>query len=1082
MKRLLTRMMAVLLIFALALPASAAPEAEAEPCGTDKVTLLLIPRSGYSLARAAADAGLAADDYALTAEGAAVRTAAAQLLDDVCAAAALAAHCCTETARWTAALVALAVEADADDIPYLRAAGDLAAAPLQFDVYEAAHYLALEEETAAETAEPVESAAPDLVVNVTASPIPAAGDGTVIAVIDSGFDADARWLTLPEGASPALTGDALFDRLALTGRTVPDEGQNAAKVPFLFNYTAPGEPVAAAASHGTRVAALAGANHGDEYDGTAPGAQLLLMKVFGETLEAGADEAAILSAIDDALLLGADVINLSLGFPAGEGGEGAGLAEAVAAAQAVGVGIVAAAGNGGETGAGSFFYARTNSAFYPTDHPDRGTIAAPASLPGVIAVGAATGSYGSASALVDEAGSRISYTDTCPEFIVQHNIGARSFADLLGGAAFAYVAVPGVGAAADYTGLNVVGRVALVERGEISFAEKTQHAAAAGAIGVIVYDNDPETDGAVSMQLDGAVLPAVFINIEDGRRLAGGGSGTLSFPDRDPSTRGMRIKDVADFSSRGMRDDFTFAPALVALGDSFVGLSAEDSIAVLEGSSYAAPQVAGALAALMGELRAEGTPEADVLATAKTLLQNTADPLIDPDTGNLPTSVRAQGAGVADLAAALDSPLLLIGNDAGSITATGAADTFTLTFTAQNRTGADLDITLTPIVFADAYRDPLAEEAPDTRTEAAEHYLALCGYDRADTYSCVDGRLTDLDAEVTLDGTPIRATGARIFLAPGEAREITVTVTVAPDAYAACTAAFPNGFTVEGRIKAETDSAVLTLPWAVFCGDWAAAPLVSPTAYAAGEQLYIGQTITARLISGYEITLGEMQGGDPMQNGVQYVSALAAFNPYGLAEPLTLDVCLLRNVARYTVSVTNEAGEEVYAAQGGALRKAYRYNGAAVAERIPLWDGSVTDNPKFICPDGIYTVTLTLFGAAGGEQTLTLPVCIDTTAPTLASAAFRRTDGALMLDLTFTDAEYVRNLHLTDKRGTVEYDYSFFETKNILPAGRGAALTVTVDATALYQKYIYLTLTDYAYNTVTIRLDRELLFTQSGAN
>lgn len=98
---------------------------------------------------------------------------------------------------------------------------------------------------------------------------------------------------------------------------------------------------------------------------------------------------------------------------------------------------------------------------------------------------------------------------------------------------------PGVGRAEDYTGLNDVGRVALVKRGEISFVEKTQYAADAGAIGVIVYDNDPETDGGVSMQLEGAALPAIFIGIADGQQLAEAGEGTLTFPDRDPSARGM---------------------------------------------------------------------------------------------------------------------------------------------------------------------------------------------------------------------------------------------------------------------------------------------------------------------------------------------------------------------------------------------------------------------------------------------------------------------------------------------------------------------------------------------------------------
>ena len=1078
--RILALCLAVLLVLP-ALPVSAAEAADAEVCTAEKVTVILTARAGISLARAAAEVGLGTDEFALTEAGASCRGGAEALLDRILAIAADAAHCAAETGRWTAALVGLSLEVDAGDLPYLRAAGDLAAEGLQFDVHLPAHYLALEGESAVERTvdAAADSAAPDLVVDVTEAPMRAAGDGTVIAILDSGFDADAAWLSLPEGASPALAGEALDARLALVGRDLPDAGQDKAKVPFLYDYTDSAEGVGGLASHGTRVAALAAANHGSEYDGTAPGAQVLLMKVFGDALEAGVREHLLLSAIDDALLLGADVINLSLGFPAGDGGEGAALAEAVAAAQAAGVGIVAAAGNGGETGVGSFFYSRTGGAAYPTAHPDRGTVAAPASLPGVIAVGAAVGSYGGSTVLLDADGNRIAYSDTCAEFLVLHDIGDRSFADLLGGAAFDYVAVPGVGAAADYAELNVVGRVALVERGEISFSEKTLHAAAAGAIGVIVYDNDPETDGAVSMQLDEAVLPAIFINIADGKRLAEAGAGRLSFPDRDPSTRGMSVKAVSEFSSRGMGDDFSFAPELVALGQSFVGLSADGTIAVLEGSSYAAPQAAGALAALMGSLREAG--EKNVLATARTMLMNSADPLTDVSTA-LPVSVRAQGAGVLDPAAGLTAPMLLRGNADGAVTAVGVGARFAVPFTAENRTDAPLDVTLTPTVYADAYGDPLAGEAEENRTEASEQFLALCGYSRDEANLCVDGTQIALGAEVLLGETSIRATGAHITLAPGEVREITLTVVIDPDEYAAYAAAFPNGFVVEGRVKAEADGQTMTLPWAVFCGDWHAAPLVSPTAYADGKQLYLGQAITARLISGYEIVPGELQGGDPLQNGVQLSAELAAINPHGLAEPLALEVCLLRNVARYTVTVTDEVGEVVYTAEGGGLRKAYRYNGAAVAERIPLWDGSVTDNPKFICPDGHYAITLTLYGEAGGEQTITLSICLDSTVPVLESARFRNDGEALMLDLTFSDAEYVRALQVLDRRGTLDYDYSFFETVKILPAGRGASLTLSVDATGLYQPYFYVLLTDYAYNVTTIRIDREQLFIDSGVH
>ena len=45
--------------------------------------------------------------------------------------------------------------------------------------------------------------------------------------------------------------------------------------------------------------------------GVAPDAQLLVMKVFGKN--GGAYESDYMAAIEDAIVLGADVVNLSLG-------------------------------------------------------------------------------------------------------------------------------------------------------------------------------------------------------------------------------------------------------------------------------------------------------------------------------------------------------------------------------------------------------------------------------------------------------------------------------------------------------------------------------------------------------------------------------------------------------------------------------------------------------------------------------------------------------------------------------------------------------------------------------------------------
>lgn len=79
------------------------------------------------------------------------------------------------------------------------------------------------------------------------------------------------------------------------------------------------------------------------------------------------------------------------------------------------------------------------------------------------------------------------------------------------------VAVPGVGAAADYTGLEVRGKVVAVRRGVIPFGEKVRQAAERGAVGVIVVNNAP---GLVRGTLGGAgTVPAVLVSQERGDAL-----------------------------------------------------------------------------------------------------------------------------------------------------------------------------------------------------------------------------------------------------------------------------------------------------------------------------------------------------------------------------------------------------------------------------------------------------------------------------------------------------------------------------------------------------------------------------------
>ena len=81
------------------------------------------------------------------------------------------------------------------------------------------------------------------------------------------------------------------------------------------------------------------------------------------------------------------------------------------------------------------------------------------------------------------------------------------------------LAAAGIGRPGDFPTEGMTGRVALLERGELTFSDKVANAAAAGVAAVIVYNNQP---GSFRGDLgDESAIPAVGISQEEGQRLLG---------------------------------------------------------------------------------------------------------------------------------------------------------------------------------------------------------------------------------------------------------------------------------------------------------------------------------------------------------------------------------------------------------------------------------------------------------------------------------------------------------------------------------------------------------------------------------
>ncbi|WP_260470136.1 S8 family serine peptidase, partial [Enterococcus durans] len=172
------------------------------------------------------------------------------------------------------------------------------------------------------------------------------GENTVISIIDSGMDPNHQDLKLSKNTGVQLEKQEADQKIKNLGY-----GKYfSAKVPFGHNYADESEDVVDQSSvmHGQHVAGIASAN--GVVKGVAPEAQLLAMKVFSNNDNQSCMSDDIIAAIEDSVVLGADVINMSLGSDAGNSDASDPEQLAIQAASDAGVLCVIAAGNAATSG------------------------------------------------------------------------------------------------------------------------------------------------------------------------------------------------------------------------------------------------------------------------------------------------------------------------------------------------------------------------------------------------------------------------------------------------------------------------------------------------------------------------------------------------------------------------------------------------------------------------------------------------------------------------------------------------------------------------------------------------------------
>ena len=676
------------------------------------------------------------------------------------------------------------------------------------------------------------------------------GAGSRIAIIDTGidlehiaFDADALLYSYQKNGydtSLLMTADEVaevYPKLNMSKRgSFTADMYYSEKIPVAFNY-ADGTSNARHLGngvdfHGSHVAGIAAANayipdgNGGFTDvttveeeqarvkGVAPDAQLFAMQVFtGGTTS----ESDYFAAMEDAILLGADVCNLSLGSTNGFSHSdrfGEVLEEITESGVIV---AVMAQGNDGAFPDGTYPGALYN------DDVSFNLTGSPASFTDSIAVASVNNSGYVEQIVLVNGDEPITVYDAVVEGN-SSNDDIQPFYSLGDNVEFFYLDSVGTKEEFDYLAEKgfVQGKVVCVNRGDIDFSTKANNAVEAGAIGVIIVNSYSDSDpngGTIRMDLSAYkyTAPVVSVSHGDGYVLSAdlswqyeeyGDNGDWIYyylpMEGETATLDITIhgalydeKIMSDFSSWGVPGSLELKPDITAPGGYWIysvlgandnpnggefATNEHDQYAGVVGTSQAAPHISGMIAVLSQYIQKTGLADKLGLAprvVAQSLLMSTATPIMDPYNSGYYYPVLYQGAGLANIgnAVSADAFIMMAPNannsyDDGKVKVelgddplkTGVYDyTFTLTNTGEGTNSYTFNTDLFTQAIEGAYLSKYTAPIPSSVSYKVnnEPYEVVASID-ADVD--MDGDTDEYDAVAILDYLVGNVDGSKLDL------------------------------------------------------------------------------------------------------------------------------------------------------------------------------------------------------------------------------------------------------------------------------------------------------------------------------
>lgn len=869
------------------------------------------------------------------------------------------------------------------------------------------------------------------------------GEGMIVGIIDTGIDPNHKDFVLSDASKAALSESDVATFVA--ENNLPGKFHTA-KVPYGYNYMDQNQEILdlgpGASHHGMHVAGTAGAN-GDEENGgikgVAPEAQLLALKVFGNDPNMGSTWGDIyVKAIDDAIILGADVLNLSLGSTASFVSPEDPEQKAIARAVENGVLMSISAGNSAHLGNGFYNPYASN--------PDVGVVGAPGLSFDSLQVASLDNSFMDLDAATFVVGEETVKAPFLSASSVHPNSLGNQPLDLV------HVGGSGIGVKADFEGADYTGKFVLVKRGN-GFVDTATNAQNAGAAGVIVYNH---SEGYVNMASDATInIPQLFMLKTEGEyianKLKGGEAVTISFNGDVTTAPNPTAGKMSDFTSWGVTPNLDFKPEITAPGGNIYSTVQNNEYGVKSGTSMAAPHVAGGSALVLQRVDEEFGLEGKArVELTKNILMNTAKPVRDKGTVNSnglaaygplvqnwdnPYSPRRQGAGLMQLHAALSTPVVVTEKDSA------------LAKVALKEVGDKINFTLEATNFSD-------EAVTYDVTANVQTDLALFGV-LGFTNDVLESQQIH-GASVTLNGgnssVEVPANGSvaidvEIDLTDAEVIDYSEQgfVTSPVDSV------FPNGYFVEGFVTLSNEAQPeLSVPYVGFKGDWNAAPVLDEMIYEDHASFYEEAGMVYLKKDGKYDYLGF----NPITKGLELDRIAISPDGDGEKDSVIPRLSFLRNAKEVKYSVLDDEKNNLRTIRSEKnVRKHYydRGLGEIYTDKTAFtWDGTVN---KQVVEDGLYyyEIAATIDYPGKEAQKLQVPVIVDTVAPVVEASVEGKT---LSLDASDerSGLSYIEVFVNGESLGIVAGDTESYEFAEVLTIGTPVTV-VAVDNAGNVSEY-----------------------------